>query len=460
MNIRTSPVLVTLPPGPPLPGPILTGLWIASRKRLLACLQRRYGSTFTMTMSPFGPSVFLCSAALVRQMLTTSPAIAGLGEPNLGNVLGPGSTFALEGPEHLHRRKLLAPSFHGRHLHAYEELMVEETVREAETWPQGVEFATAPRFMRLTLNIILRTVLGAEGEHLERLRELMPPMVDLGARLTLSPFTDRGRSWGAWARFRRMRREYDTVAFDLIDSVRADPKLEEREDVLAMLVQSRYEDGEAMANQEIADELLTILGAAHETTANTLTWAVERLTRHPELLDRLVAEVDGGGSDLLAATILEVQRTRPVITDITRSVDAPTMPLGEWTIPKGHQVVIAIDFVQMDETVFPNPEKFDPDRFVHAHPDTYSWIPFGGGTRRCIGAAFANLEMNVVLRTLLQNYEFRTTCVPDEKWKSRGVSWTPARGGRAVVHRRNTAHTLPHAAPASTTIRRTSDDVG
>ncbi|WP_228033908.1 cytochrome P450 [Streptomyces spongiae] len=422
---------------------------MASRKRFLGELQRRYGSTFAMTLPPFGPSVFLCSADLTKHLLTTSPAIAGLGRPSLGNVLGPGSMFALDGPEHLRRRKLVVPPFHGRRLRAYEELMVEETIREAETWPQGVEFETAPAFMRLTLNIILRAVLGAEGEHLDRLRDLMPPIAELGAMLTVSPFADRGRSWGAWARYRRMRQEYDELAFDLIDTVKTDPSLEQREDVLAMLVQSRYDDGEPMSDQEIADELLTMLGAGHETTANTLAWAVERVTRHPALLDRLVAEADAGGTELLAATILEVQRTRPVITDISRTVLAPTMSLGQWTIPQGHQIVVAIDFVQMDENVFPEPEKFDPDRFLNARPGTYSWIPFGGGTRRCIGAAFADLEMNLVLRTVLQNYELGTTYAPGEKWKSRGVSWTPARGGRAVVHRRHKARVLSRSKTAA-----------
>jgi hypothetical protein len=239
-----------------------------------------------------------------------------------------------------------------------------------------------------------------------------------------------------------MRRAYDEVVFDLIDSVRADPNLADRDDVLAMLIQSRYDDGEPMSNQEISDELLTMIGAGHETTANTLAWAAERLTRHPALLDRLAAEVDAGGSELLSATILEVQRTRPVITDINRTVIATSMQLGQWTLPQGHQVFVAIDLVHMDEAVFPNPGRFDPDRFRNARPGTYSWLPFGGGTRRCIGAAFADLEMNVVLRTLLRSYEFSTTYAPDEKWKSRGISWTPARGGRVVVHRREPAHVL------------------
>lgn len=442
MSIQTVAAPVALPPGPSLPGAIVAGSWALARMRLLAGLQRRYGSVFTLNIPPFGPCVVLCSADLTKQLLTTSPAIAGNPEVNLGNVLGPGSTFALDGAEHLRRRKLLVPPFHGRRLRTYEEIMIDETIRETETWPQGVEFETTPAFFRLTLAIILRAVLGAQGEHFYRLRDVMPPLAELGARLTVSPFPDKGRSWDAWGRYRRMRREYDEVAFDLIEAVRTDPDLEARDDVLAMLIQSRYEDGEPMSNQEIADELLTMLGAGHETTANTLAWAVERLTRHPDILDRLTAEVDAGGSELLAATILEVQRTRPVITEVARMVVAPTMELGRWTIPRGHHIFAAIDFIQMDENVFPNPAKFDPDRFMNTRPGTYSWIPFGGGTRRCIGAAFADLEMNVVLRTVLQSYELSPTYAPDEKWKSRGVSWTPAGGGRAVLHRRNNPHVL------------------
>jgi cytochrome P450 len=448
MSVQTDPAPVLLPPGPPLPGPAVVGSWLLSRRRFLTALQRRYGSTFTLTIPPFGPCVVLSSADLTKQLLTMSPEVAANPQPNLGNVLGPGSTFALDGPEHLRRRKLLVPPFHGRRLRTYEDVMTEETIREAETWPQGVEFETTPAFLRLTLAIILRAVLGAQGEHFRQLREVMPELAEVGARLTVSPIEDMGLPWGSWAKFRRLRRKYDEVAFDLIETVRADPGLDTRDDVLAMLIQSRYEDGEPMSDQEIADELLTMLGAGHETTANTLGWAVERLTRHPRLLDRLTAEVDAGRSDLLAATIFEVQRTRPVITEILRQVGTPTMELGPWTIPQGYKVLVAVDLVQMDPNVFGDPEKFDPDRFVNARPGTYSWIPFGGGTRRCIGAAFADLEMHVVLRTVLQHYELSPTYAPDEKWTSRGVSWTPGAGGRAVVHRRVRPHLVTEASAA------------
>lgn len=436
MAIVDTPRTAKLPSTTRLPGPVLLAGWILSRRRMVASLQRRHGSAFTMTMPPLGPCVVLTSADLSKELFTTSTAVAANGIPNLGEVLGPGSSFALEGDRHRRRRKLLVPPFHGRQMRAHSELMVAETRQEAASWKLGQEMEMTEPFMQITLNIILRAVLGAEGRHLEDLRRIMPPMVELGAKLLLAPFANRDRSWGAWARYRAMRARYDEVVLDLIAVTREDPALADRDDVLAMLVQSTYEDGEAMTDIEIADELFTLLGAGHETTANTLSWAVERLRRHPALLDRLVAEVDAGGTELLAATIVEVQRTRPVITDVTRMVVADTMALGEWVLPRGHQVLVAIDQIQLDETVFPKPHDFDPDRFVGAKPGMYSWIPFGGGTRRCIGAAFADMEMNVVLRTLLQEYELAPTTAPGEKWKSRGIAWTPAQGGRAVWHRR------------------------
>lgn len=437
MNSVTSSSAARLPSSTRIPGPVLLAGWIYARRQILNGLQRRHGSTFAMTMPPYGRCVVLTTADLTKELFTMSTDVAGNGVPNLGNVLGPGSTFALEGEAHRRRRKLLVPPFHGRQMRAHEQLIVEETLKESSTWNLGEEMESTEPFMRLTLNVILRAVLGAEGAHLDQLRRIMPPMVELGAKLTVSPFANPDRSWGSWAKFRAMRAEYDQVVLDLIGSTRADPELAERDDVLAMLVQSSYEDGAAMTDLEIADELFTLLGAGHETTANTLSWAVERLRRHPLLLDRLVQEVDRGDTELLAATVLEVQRTRPVISEVARMVVTDHMELGPWVIPQGHQVLVVLDQVQLDENVFPQPMSFDPDRFVGVKPGMYSWIPFGGGTRRCIGAAFADMEMNVVLRTLLEQYELSPTAAPDEKWRSRGVAWTPSRGGRAIWHRRS-----------------------
>jgi cytochrome P450 len=443
MDVDPESRTTALPPGPRLPGPVLTLAYVASRQRFFAAMRRRYGSVFTLNLPPFGPSVVVCDAALCKQLFMTSPDVAGTTSPNLGNVLGEGSTFALDGAPHRARRKLMVPPFHGRRLKAYEGLIEEEVMREAETWPQGVEFETQTPFLRLTLNIILRAVFGAEGADLGELRSILPGVVELGARLSVSPFgADPDRAWGGWRRWRQVRAHYDEVVDRVIDKALADPRLDERDDVLAMLLQSRYDDGEPMSREHIRDELLTMLGAGHETTANTLAWAVERLRREPALLHRLVAEVDAGRSELLEATVYEVQRARPVILEVGRLVLAPVMPLGPWRLPKGCHVLVAIDFVQNDPTVFPDPEAFRPDRFVGTRPDNYTWIPFGGGTRRCIGAAFAHQEMVTTLRLLLREFEFTTTHQPDERWQSRGVAWAPGRGGRAVLHRRSTPASL------------------
>jgi cytochrome P450 len=330
---------------------------------------------------------------------------------------------------------LLVPPFHGKRMRAYEDLVEEETLKEVVTWPEGREFAVLPSTNRITLNVILRAVFGAQGAEFDALRMVMPPLVELGSQLVFLPWLhcDLG-PWSPWGRFLGLRREFDSIVGSLIDRVAADPNLAQRDDVLSLMLQSRYEDGTAMSRSDLADELFTLLAAGHETTATQLAWAVERLRRHPDVLARLVDEVDAGGSDLLQATIHEVQRNRPVIDGAARQVIAPTMPLGPWVIPHGYTVQVDIPLTH--QNAYPDPDRFDPDRFLDASPDMYSWVPFGGGTRRCLGAAFANMEMNVVLRTLLREFRFVPTAARPERMHSRGVAFAPKDGGRAVVYRR------------------------
>jgi hypothetical protein len=289
--------------------------------------------------------------------------------------------------------------------------------------------------MRITLNVILRAVFGAEGSEFDALRKVMPPLVTMGSQLVFLPWLqhDLGR-WSPWGRFLALRREFDAIVGSLIDRGAADPNLGQRDDVLSLMLESRYEDGTAMSRSDVADELFTLLAAGHETTATQLAWAVERLRRHPGVLSRLVDEVDSGGSDLLQASINEVQRSRPVIDGAARQVIAPTMPLGQWVIPHGHTVQVDIPLTH--HNAYPDPDRFDPDRFLGEGPDLYSWVPFGGGTRRCLGAAFANMEMNVVLRTILREFRLVPTSSREERLHSRGVAFAPSGGGRAVVHRR------------------------
>jgi len=315
------------------------------------------------------------------------------------------------------------------------------------SWPEGREFATLDSMMRITLNTILRAVFGADGAELAELRELLPKLVRLGSRLALLPIphTDLGR-YSPWGRFYGYRREYDAIIDRLTGRAQQDPELGERDDVLALMLHSRYDDGSPMSRGEIADQLLTLLTAGHETTATTLAWAVERLRRHPAVLLRLADEADAGGSDLRKAAIIEVQRVRPVIDGAARQVRAPAMRLGRWTLPKGQVVIASIYLAHDNDAVFPHARSFDPDRFVGSRPDSYQWIPFGGGARRCIGAAFAHMEMDVVLRTLLRHFTIEPTSERDERWHSRGIAYSPAKGGRAVVHRRP-AHPLPQSHP-------------
>ncbi|MFC9997346.1 cytochrome P450 [Nocardia sp. NPDC127526] len=428
---------VKLPDGPTTPD-FLQGLEVmVGRTRAWRRLHDRYGSAFTIYMPRFGRMVVLSDPAEVKALFTASPEAADNVDVNLGQFLGPGSLFSLRGAEHRKQRKLLTPPFHGRRLEVYEALIEEEAVREFATWPEGREFATMESMMRITLNVILRAVFGAEGKEFDELRELVPKLVLLGSALAALPVPEKflGR-FGPWARFAAHRRHYDEIVGRLIDRAAADEHLGERDDVLAMMLQSRYDDGGAMTRGEIADELLTLLTAGHETTATSLAWTVERLRRHPDVLRRLVAEVDAGGSELREATLLEVQRVRPVIDSTVRKVRAESLELGRWTLPKGQNVLVSIRLMHDNEQLFPKARAFDPDRFVGVRPGTFKWIPFGGGARRCIGAAFATMEMNIVLRTLLRDFTLEPTTAPDERTHFRGVALAPAKKGRAVVHRR------------------------
>jgi cytochrome P450 len=438
-----------LPDGPRTPRTLQGAIALTSPIRAARHLRDRYGDAFMVNMPIFGRALVISDPAEVKQLFTSPPELLDNFEMNLGRVLGPGSFFALEGEEHKRQRKLLVPPFHGRRLATYESTIEEEAVREMASWPQGREFATLESMMRITLNVILRAVFGAEGAELEELRELLPKFVKLGSRLVVLPI-HRGRygRLNPWVRFDGYRRAYDEVVGRLIDKAEADPQLEDREDILAMMLQARYDDGSRMSRSQISDQLLTLLTAGHETTATTLAWAVERLRRHPEVLRRLVAEVDGDGYEYREATIWEVQRVRPVIDVTGRQVRADSLQLGRWTLPKGQMVIASLFLVHDNAELWPNPRRFDPDRFVGDRPNNYSWVPFGGGARRCIGAAFAHLEMNVVLRTLLRDFRLEPTDDPDERWHSRGVAYAPAKGGRAVVHRRPQR---PAAVPAAAT---------
>ncbi|GAA3694788.1 cytochrome P450 [Gordonia hankookensis] len=431
-----SPVL---PPGPHLPA-FVQGLGFVTRRRqTLAAFARRYGPAFTLRIPLFGKVVVIADPTMAKQLFTTPTDQVANVRPNLGRILGDGSMFALEGTDHRRRRKLLTPPLHGRRIKQYEAVVAEEFDAEARTWRMGTEFATLEPMMRVTLNVILRTVFGADGRELDTLRDIIPPLVTVGSRLASTPDIpfSLGRLDPRRSFVTRRQIYVDTLAA-LITKAREDPRLHERDDILALMLQSTYDDGSSMTDAEIGDELLTLLVAGHETTATTLAWAIERLQRNPDVLRRLVDEADEGGSELRMATIMEIQRSRPVIDLAGRHVVTDLLELGQYRIPQGYNVLVAISLLHDDSRQFADPERFDPDRFVGSQPGQ-AWLPFGGGTRRCIGAAFAHMEMDVVLRSMLRDFVIEPTANNGEAWHSRGVAYSPRRGGRVTLRRRTTA---------------------
>jgi cytochrome P450 len=422
-----------LPDGPKTPQ-LLNGIaFLVARNALIRRLQRRYGDAFTMRMPGFGQMVLVTRPDLVKQVYTAKPDVLHAGKNPLGEILGPGSLFSMDEDRHLSERRMLLPPFHGERMRSYEAIIEEEANSAMAAWPEGVEFAS---FQTITLRIILRTVFGAEGRELAELQKLLPPMTTIGQRLVTVPFLR--RDWGRRSpggRWKRMHAVYRRLVDKLIDDHLADPELDERIDILAMILRAQLAEGDEVDHSDVADELLTLLVAGHETTASALAWSVERLRRHPEVLRRLEEEARGEENALRLATAEEVLRVRPVINATARLVIKP-FALGEWLMPPGSRVVTGIASLHHDRRFHERAERFEPDRYVGRKPDTYAWIPFGGGVRRCLGAAFAQFEIDIVLRSLLRNFELRATSEPGERESFRGVAFAPSKGGAAVVRRR------------------------
>lgn len=395
--------------------------------------RRPLGKAVVVRVPGFGDTVSVADPDLAKQVFTAPADVLHGGESPLRHVLGQQSSFGLDGDEHLRARRLLLPPFHGDRVEAYGQLFEDETLRAIESWPIGAEFATIDSTKEITINVIIRAVFGAEDHDFDELRAMLPPWVELGSLLVMAPWIhkDLGR-FSPWGRFVRYRRQFDSIVDNLIAKSLADPHLAERTDILAMLLQSKYDDGSPMSRDQIADQLLTLLVAGHETTAATLSWAIERIRRHPLLLEDLTREARSGGTELLAATITEVQRTRPVIVGAVRFVKKP-FQLGDWLLRPG--TVVTVDALTMhhDPALFPDPQRFEPRRFIGQTPGTYSWIPFGGGRRRCVGAAFAQQEMQSVLGTILRCCDLVATSGKAERPRYRGVAFHPNRGGRVLI---------------------------
>jgi cytochrome P450 len=405
---------------------------------LLERCRARYGDAFTLHPVPRETAVVLSHPDAVKEVFTGDPRLLHAGEANviLLPLLGRHSVLLLDEQAHMTQRKLMLPAFHGERMARYEELIAAATERELERWPAREPISLIGRMQAITLEVIVGAVFGVRGEQRqaemrERLRETLDMTGDLRALLALVILGPE-RMYG----LRYFQRELDPVNELVLDEIRrrrAEPDLHERDDILSMLLGARHEDGRPMSDSELRDELMTLLVAGHETTATALAWAIERLVRHPEKLARLASEAAAGDDAYADAVAKETLRLRPVIPMVVRRLKEP-MEIGGWLLPAGVSVAPSIYLMHRRPDVYPDPAAFRPERFLERPAGTYTWIPFGGGVRRCLGATFALFEMRVVLATLVTRLRLRPAAPRSERVVRRTpITLAPAQGAEVVV---------------------------
>ena len=430
-----------LPPGPKLPAAAqLVGFWMRPLAYLERC-RKRYGKRFTIRLPAAPPFVMLTDPDEVKEVFTAPPDVLrpGEGARVLEPVVGANSVILLDEAAHMEQRKLILPAFHGERMERLTDLMGEVAAEEVAALPRSTPVALHPRMQELTLKIILRAVFGiAPGARFDALRERLQAMLAFGDRpISLMPprpdsITARiAERIGPFAEFVRIQEEVDRILFELIAERRAEGG--EGDDVLAMLLEARHEDDSPMSEQEIRDELLTLLVAGHETTATSLAWAFERLVHEPAVLARLVEEVDSGEDAYVTATIQETLRARPVLPNVAPRLVAKPIEVGGWEYPPGCSLVANGYLIHHDPEIYPDPYAFRPERFLDEPPGTYTWIPFGGGRRRCIGSSFAMLEMKVVLQALLGACTLSAAVDGVEVARRRNITVRPVGGARAIL---------------------------
>jgi cytochrome P450 len=334
----------------------------------------------------------------------------------------------------------LMPPFKTAHVERYRDGIQRVAEEEIGSWPLNEQMQMLPRMQRVALNVIMTTTFGGtEGEQLETLRDRVHNLLEwAGSPLHMGHLHLAHRRGKAYPKgFVRVRDELDESIFDVIESTRKDPNLEERDDVLSMLIQARWEDGNPLTERQLRDQLVTLMIQGHSTTATGLAWALERMTRHPEVMDRLREEAEAnGGDEYLTAVVKETLRARPPLPIAgAREVSRP-FRLGDHEIPADTLVAACIYLVHRHERLFPDPDAFRPERFLDGAPGGYEWIPFGGGHRHCIGASFSMLQMKVVLREIVLRTRLEAVDRADEAIQRRGVGFSPARGARVVVKER------------------------
>jgi cytochrome P450 family 135 len=442
---------MTLPSGPSAPPAVQTVRWLFRPIEFLDSCRRRYGDAFSVKFLGFETPMVLISDPVAIEALYKGrenglpPGRTVALEP----VMGSRSVLLLEGSEHLARRRLMLPPFHGERMRAYESVVRDAVTRQIDSWPLDRPFPIHPRMQAVTLEVILRAVFGvSDASRLARLRELLGQMLGRVASPRLQLWVliaSRIGRGGPLERVREQNGAVDELLFEEISERRADPNVAQRDDILSMLVAARFEDGEGMSDRELRDQLMTLLLAGHETTATGLAWTFDLLLRNPGPMARLRTELANDGEDYLRAVISEALRLRPVVPLAGRRLRSELRVDGH-TLPPGTDVTPAIWLTHTRADLYPDPLSFRPERFLDSPPETYGWIPFGGGVRRCLGAAFAEFEMGIVLREVLGRCELRGARSAPERIARRNITFSPRGGTPVVVTARRPAAQLASSA--------------
>jgi cytochrome P450 len=428
-----------LPPGPRLPRALQAVGWTQRPLPWLERCHRRYGDTFTLRIRHYGDWVILADPDDVKKVFTAGRAVGvDVANPLLGPLLGPRSVMLLEEPEHMTRRKLMLPSFHGQAVQADAEMMATVARAEIERWPVGEPFALWPRMQDITLDVVMRAVFGPDSRtpRLQPLRERLRGLTNwMNEPRNLAMLATFGPGWVTRSRgYREAMGAVEEAVMDEVRRRKADPEGGSM-GVVSMLVRARYEDGSPLSDQDLRDELVTLLSDG--PTSSTLAWTFERLLRHPDKVERLREDVLGGDGSYLDAVVKETLRLRPPVPVIVRNLLEP-MRLGGHDLPAGTTVAPCIHLIHRDERHYPEAHRFLPERFVGKQPGTYTWIPFGGGVRRCLAASYAEMEMKRVLRIVLETTELRAVESDAERARKSAISFAPDQKGLVIAEPRET----------------------
>ena len=422
-----------------MPAIVQSVLWVAHPVRFAEACRRRYGNLFTVRMYPFGPIVYVADPEHIRRILTSGTDLYCASEANkiVDFVVGPCSLLLLDGVHHASRRRTLMPPFHGDSITPYRKLIGSIVTDEVRRWPQGTPVRLHHRLQRITLDVMIQAVFGITGEaEMADLRRLVPELLHVNAAIIFFPRLrkDLG-SWSPWGRFVRARNRIDEVLYAEIARRRHEFEDADRKDVLSLLLRAQHQSDVHLSDAELRDHLVTLLAVGHETTATALAWVIERLARHPGALARVRTELELPKSPYLEAVINETLRIRPVTMDIARVV-SDTAEIGQYRFSAGTMVALSLGLLHSSPSCYPEPARFAPERFLDSPPPPYHFLPFGGGTHRCLGAHFAMMEMKVILQEIVRLLDIRPSRPQDEAMRAAGPMLVPARHTEVILEPR------------------------